>query len=368
MATRRTQFRRRKEPIQRQIDSAIPVRFVFQLPEYFTERRIRNVFGQIVVLNHPGHVQSFDKDRLVLADDLCGEFLKRVPSGVADPGVQPRHFEPGFLAIIATLDLARQATLKFLQPLFPPDERARVFEFLAVTGRGQGLNADVYADLGFGLLERLDVGFNEDTDKIAPARIPADRQIDEFCVVGKRAAPYNVQRLGLLGEDDPAVSIREGIRGIASRLASMLRFEGGILRPLFEEIREGRVKITQRLLKRDGTDFGKKGFLRLLFPFGEFRGGNVIADGFLLSLPGRGAIFQGPIVNIAGASEGLSELRRLLISGEESIFERLLDYHRDILHHKSNGYKCCQSWTRRRRCEIHLGPSSRYGWSILPRI
>src|SRR5262245_13760033 len=143
MATRRAQLGRRKEPTQFKIGSPTPSRLVLQFAEYFAERRIRNVLGKIVVLSHPGHVQSFDKDRLVLADDLCGEFLKRVPSGIADPGVQPRHLEPGFLMIITALDLARQATLKSLQSLFAPDERARVFEFLAVAGRGQRLNADI---------------------------------------------------------------------------------------------------------------------------------------------------------------------------------------------------------------------------------
>jgi len=59
----------------------------------------------------------------------------------------------------------------------------------------------------------------------------------------------------------------------------------------------------------------------------------MIADGLLLLLPGRSAIFQRPIVNIASASECLRKLRGLLISREESIFEGLLDYHRGILHH-----------------------------------
>src|SRR5262252_4160054 len=332
MATRRTQFRRRKEPIQRQIDSAVPLRLVFQLPEYFPERRIRNVFGQIVVLNHPGHVQSFDRDRLVLADDLRREFLKRVSAGIADFGVQFGCFNLRFLAVIAPISFARQATLKSLQSLFAPEERARVFELLPVAGRGQGLNADIYADFGFSLLERLDICFNEDTDKIAPARVSADRQVQEFCIVGKLSAPYNVQRLGLLGESDPSVSIGKGIRSIASRLVSAPGFEGWILRPLLEEIREGRIKVTQRLLERDRTDFGKKGSLGLLFPLGEFCRGGLIADGFLLLPPGGGAIFQGLIVDIASAAEGSSELRHLFISREESVFEGLFDYHRNILH------------------------------------
>ena len=65
-----------------------------------------------MIFQHPDYVQSFDKDRLVLADDLRCEFLKRIPSGVAYFGVQSRHFQSGLLPIGAALDLARQTTLK----------------------------------------------------------------------------------------------------------------------------------------------------------------------------------------------------------------------------------------------------------------
>src|SRR5215475_10776227 len=122
MSTRRTQLRRRKVPVQWKVGSPVPGRLVFQFPEYFPERRIRDVFGKIVILYHPGHVQSFDKDRLVLADDLRREFLKRIPSGVADFGVQFGYFKSGLLPIIAVLDLARQLALKSLQSLFPSEK------------------------------------------------------------------------------------------------------------------------------------------------------------------------------------------------------------------------------------------------------
>src|SRR5215813_3510501 len=335
MATRRTQLRRRKEPIQWKIGSAIPCRLVLQFAEYLTESRVCNVFGQIVVLNHPGYVQSFDKDRLVLADDLRGEFLNGVSSGVPDFGVQFGYFKSGFLAIGASLDPAGQTALKPLQSLFAPDEGAGIFEFLALAGRGQCLNADIYADFGFGSLERLDAGFNEDADKIAPARIPADRQADELRAVWERPAPYNIQRPGLFGESDSSISKCEGVCGIASRLSSAPRFEGRIVGSLLEEIRESCIKITERLLKHNGTDFGKKGFFRFFFPLSEFGCGSVIADGFLLLLPCRGAKLQSLIVNIASAPKRVSKLSRLFISREEPIFERLLNYHQNILHHIS---------------------------------
>jgi len=104
-----------------------------------------------MILNHPGHIQSFDKDRLVLADDLCRELLKRVSSDIADSGVQSGYSESGFLSIVAVFDLARQTALKYLQSPLKFSERARIFEFLAIAGCGQRLNADIYAHFGFSL-------------------------------------------------------------------------------------------------------------------------------------------------------------------------------------------------------------------------
>jgi len=123
----------------------------------------------------------------------------------------------------------------------------------------------------------------------------------------------------------------EGIGGVVSRLAMTARFKFRVLRSLLEEVRESRVEIKQRLLKNDRTDLGKKGFLSFLFPFSEFQCGLVIANGFLFLLPGLAAKFEGLIVNKARAAEGSGKLRSLRVSGEESIFESLLDYHGEIL-------------------------------------
>jgi hypothetical protein len=260
------------------------------------------------------------------ADDLRRKSLKRIPSGIADFGVQFGYSKPGFLSIITVIDLTRQTTLQYLQSLFAPHERARIFDLLAVAGRGQSLNADIYADFGPGLFEWLNGSFNQDADKIASAGISADRQIDDFRIARERPAPYNVEWFGLLCQYDSTVSKGESIGGVASRLAMTARFKFRILRSILEEIGESCIEIAQRLLKNNRTDLGKKGFLRLLFPFGEFQRGVVIANGFLFLPPGLAAIFQSQIVNIASAAEGPGELSRLLISGKESILERLL-YH-----------------------------------------
>ena len=108
-------------------------------------------------------------------------------------------------------------------------------------------------------------------------------------------------------------------------MASGFKFR--ILRSFLEKVRESCIEIAQRLLKNNRTDLGKKGFLRLLFPFGQFQGGIVIANGFVLLLPSLTAIFQSLIVNKASATEGPGKLRGLRISREEPVFKRLLNYH-----------------------------------------
>src|SRR5262249_48626954 len=119
----------------------------------------------------------------------------------------------------------------------------RIFDLLAVAGRGQCLNADIYTDFGLSLFELLDVGLNQDADKIAFARVPADSQIEDFSVIRQRLAPYSVARLGVLGQGDQAISKGECVGGVASRLAMTTRFKFRILRSLLEEVRESCIEI-----------------------------------------------------------------------------------------------------------------------------
>jgi hypothetical protein len=184
MAAVGTQFGGRKEPVDLEIGSPIPIRLIFKFSEYLGERRISDVLGQLAILEHSRNVQPFDKDRLVLAYDLCGEFLNRISAGVADSGMKPGYFKPGFLSIIAVLYLARETALKFLQSLFPSYERARIFKPVSIACDCKGLNADVNANFGFDLLERLHVGFNQDADKVSLALVLADCKVNDLGVIG----------------------------------------------------------------------------------------------------------------------------------------------------------------------------------------
>jgi hypothetical protein len=118
-------------------------------------------------------------------------------------------------------------------------------------------------------------------------------------------------------------------------------FEIGIPGSLLEEVRKSRIQIAERLLKDNRADFGKKSPLRLLFPLCKFGGAFVIAYGLLFLEPGCGPKLQCLIVNIASATKGMRQLRRLLTGRKESVLEGLLLYHQIILHWISTFCKYC---------------------------
>src|SRR5882672_3399192 len=368
MTTRRTQFRRREEPVHWKIGSAMPFRFVFQFAEYFGKCRVSNVLGKIRMFQHSDYVQSFDEDRLVFADDLRGELLNRISSDIADFGVQPGYSESGFLSIITVLDLARQIALKYSQPLFTPEEWARVFDLLAVAGRSKHLNTNVYTDFGFSLFESFNIGLNQDADEIAPTCVPADSQIEDFSVIRKRATPNNVERFGLLCQRDSTVSKGERIGSIASRLAMTPGFEFRILSSLLEKVCESVIEIAQRLLKNNRTDLGKKSFLRLLFPFGQFQRRIMVVNGFLALLPRFTTIVQSLIVNKASAAEGSGKLRGLLVIREEPVFEGLLYYHGYILLSMDAYCNTINHGRSAHDAKFISIQAYGYGWSILWRF
>jgi hypothetical protein len=238
------------------------------------------------------------------------------------------YCQPGFLSIIAPLKLARETPLPSLQLPLPSEQRPRILEFLSVTGPGLGLNPH----FSFNLLQRLDVGFHQNADKVALPLILVDSQINQPGICGKRTTPDNIQTRRLLGERDLTLSVSEGIGSVSNRLVSVFRFEPGVVRSLLEKVSERRFEIAQRLLQNDGTDLVEKGSLRFLFPLCQFRGRLVIAYRLLLLLPSGSTIGQGLIVYVAGATEGLSKLPGLFLSWKESILESLLYYHGGILH------------------------------------
>jgi hypothetical protein len=121
MSATTAQLRGWEESINRQVGSAGPSGLVLKLAKYFSKRRISDLFIEAMVLHHSGNVQSFHKDRLVLADDLGGEFLNRISPGIAHRGVKLSELQFCLASIVAPLNLARKTALKLLQSFLSTD-------------------------------------------------------------------------------------------------------------------------------------------------------------------------------------------------------------------------------------------------------
>jgi hypothetical protein len=105
------QFRGREELIQRDEIPPVPSSLVLKLPDDFGEGRVAEMFGEFAILEHPGDIQSFDIDGLVLADCRSREFVNVVSANVSNLRVLFGDLNSLFVAIIRASDLARKSAL-----------------------------------------------------------------------------------------------------------------------------------------------------------------------------------------------------------------------------------------------------------------
>ena len=55
--------------------SPVPVAFVFQQPSELTPSDILNMFGELVIFEHPRHIQVFQPDQAVLVYQMAACFV-----------------------------------------------------------------------------------------------------------------------------------------------------------------------------------------------------------------------------------------------------------------------------------------------------
>jgi hypothetical protein len=195
MTTDMAHFGRRKELIQLDQLTSVPVRLVLKLPNDFGKRCIGKMFGESMVLEHPDDIQSFDVDRLVLANGLGRELVKIVGPNVANPRVKFGDFQPRSVTVLRAFDLARKTALVQAQSLGGLVQTSRILKFLIVAAFGQRLKAEINADISSGLRQRLNIGFDQDADEVASRAVLTDGCADENGVIRQRTRPGDGERL-----------------------------------------------------------------------------------------------------------------------------------------------------------------------------
>jgi hypothetical protein len=275
------QFRGREELIQGDEISPVPVRLVLKLPKNFGKRRIAEMFGESVIPEHSGDIQSFDIDGLVLADCHSREFVNVVGANVSNLRVLFGELNSLFVAIIRAFELARKSALFKAKPLCCLVQWSRILKSSSIAAGRQGFDADIYPDISGCLRQWSNVGFDHNANEVPFCFIFADRCADELRIIGQRTRPAYLKRLILLGKRDPPVSECEGVRLIANRLFVIAAFESRIFGSFLEEVLKRGIKVSKRLLQNDAAHIVQKDFLRFLLPPRQGLGCLGVAQGLL---------------------------------------------------------------------------------------
>lgn len=321
------QFRRREELIQWDEVSSVPGRLVLKLPKDFGERRVAEMFGEFVILEHPGDIQSFDIDGLVLADCRSREFVKVVGANVPNLRVLFSDLNSLFAAIIRVFDLAGKSALFKAKSLCCLVQRSRILKPSSIAASRQSFDSDIHPDIGGCFGQWLNVGFEQNANEIPFCFIFADRCANELRISGQRTRPAYLKRRILLCKCDPTVSVCESIRLIANRLFVLAAFEERIIGSFLEEVFKRGVKVSERLLQNDAAHIVQKDFLRLLLPLCQRLGCLGVAQGLSRFFVDFRAQLKSLIPDKTRTAERSSKLRFLVISRKEPVFIGFLNNH-----------------------------------------
>jgi len=152
-------------------------RFARQDSEKATPRHVRNTPRQMVIPDHPAHVQIFDPNHFKVGDQLPSFFVVKVFAHSRDLNMPERDSQPRLLAVRAALPLAAQSPLFAFQLLLGSFKRARVRDPLA---RGEGREAgdpDIKANFDTSRGQRRRLGQVTDQERIPAINAAPDPQL-----------------------------------------------------------------------------------------------------------------------------------------------------------------------------------------------
>ncbi len=232
-------------------------------------------------------------------------------------GMYPGHPMPRFGAVLRAFLFARQVPLCPRQLALGTTEKARVGDFVAVTGDDAVRQPQVDTDHLRCHGQRCGRFFHQKADVVTASGVTA--YCDAARCAGKIPTPADIEWGFLLGEPQLAVAPAKAVGHVGGRLFALFFLEGGVSRLAFEEVGEGAVEMPERLLQADVGHLGQKGGVRLFFEGGERFGGGAVPHALLSLKPRIGALTQEMIVNVPHTAKRPGKLVSLLGRGIEPI-------------------------------------------------
>ena len=274
MPTVRTAFGGGIKPARHQDPAAAPGRFVLQLPAELGHAHVGDRLGQMVVLQHPAHLQVFQHDGRLGSRQPAGDLVQGVAADIRHPGVLPCQPVYGLPAVGAAFFPSGDRPLQSLQSGQGALQRPRIFEAGPIADLRQGVYPQVHPYRR--LLDWLgvfDLLLHLQGDEPAPAPL-AHRGAQDVDAVQREIAaflqpqpPQSRQLDGFLEdmdrsrEPEAADALLPGLVPGETHLDLLARLL--LLHPS-EEIRKGSVQIAQGLLRGTLGDFVHPGQLCFL--------------------------------------------------------------------------------------------------------
>lgn len=134
--------------------SASPCGLVFQLPEEFTPGGIRNTFCQMVVPQHPLHIEVFHTNDLVLIHQCGGQLMKHVIAAIAHLLMATGNLDSLLFPVGGTMLPSGQLALFTPQPDFRFPQILWVLVFLPIAVNGKGFEANIQPNHGVNSRQR----------------------------------------------------------------------------------------------------------------------------------------------------------------------------------------------------------------------
>ena len=277
---------RRKEAINLNQTTAVPLTLVRQLPDELAPSRIRDGLGEPMIGEHPLHVQAFGVDGLVLVYQPSAQFMEEIAALIGNLLVLASQLAAGFLAALRSLLPTRDATLQSLQSPLGFTKVLGGLNRLALGRDEKRLQTQVNSDLAAPVVRLWHLDFAEDGSVVVAGLGSRNGHVLHRAFDGPVNHHFDWRHFG---NDEPAVLYPEALR-YSKRLAVVLALEARELGATVEKVAVGSIQVAERLLQGLRVRFFQPLIFRLLFQLSEHQGRVVIRQTLFR------AIFVGEVV------------------------------------------------------------------------
>jgi len=314
----RTQFARWKPAVNADKRPPMPRTLVLQHADQFAPAGIANCSGKTVVRHHAAHVQVFDRDHLVFANQAGRKLLQIVAANIRNLLVDLGHPELCLAPILRAFLFSGESLLRAVQLRHLAAQWTRRIMFAAVGEGREGGQPEVDTNLARGLRKNGQRFVHAEGNVVKTSGRSA--HMNRGGLTGEVSGPSDIDFADFGERQYLSVPAESRARELC-RLTTIALLKVRIVRTVPPKVDERGLQVAQRLLDRDTTHFVEPRYIRLPLQLRQRCRRSAVVDSLLPFTPRCAAQIQRPIEYVAGTAKRLRERRRLLWSGIETVVE-----------------------------------------------